>query len=141
MLKSRLPLLLSLLVAVTASAQPAEKVLGRAAEVKGLVTVSNGAEVSGVIDGSPVVNGTRYITSSIGFVTLKFEHCEVRLRPNQSVVVDERRICDGMIAAIEWLQAPLPVRGDPLLAASIIGGGILVINGGQTPVNPVLSGQ
>lgn len=142
MLKIGLIVLVSLLVAATVSAQPADKVLGQALEVKGLVTVSNGVEVSGVLDGSPVVNGTRYVTSSIGSVTLKFDHCEVRLKPSQSVVVDERRICDGMIAAIESLQAPVPVLRDPLIAGSIVGAGILVVRGGgQTPVNPNLSGQ
>lgn len=142
MLKTSLPLVLCLLVAAAASAQTAEKILGRTVDVKGLVTVSNGVEVSGVLEGSAIVNGTRYVTSSIGFVTLKFEHCEVRLRPSQSVVVDERRICDGMIAAIESLQSPFPVLRDPLLAASIVGAGVLVVRGGgQTPINPNLSGQ
>jgi hypothetical protein len=103
-------------------------VLGKAIDVQGLVTVSNGTQISGVTDGSPVIDLTRYVTSSTGFVTLKFEHCEVKLKPNEAVTVDERKICDGMIAAIETLPGGALAGTGPGFGLAAVG--IILIRGG-----------
>lgn len=111
-----------------AQTQTPPKSLGNTVDVQGLVTVSSGTQVAGVVNGSPVFNGTRYVTSSTGYVTLNFGRCEVKLKPNQSVVVDEDKVCEGMIAAIEPVPGPGGVFADgtPLLlllgAAAAFGG-------------------
>ena len=143
MLKITLSLLCCVAVAGLALAQPG-KVIGTSVDVKGLVTVSNGSEVSGVADGHPVIDGTRYVTSSIGSVTLKFENCEIRLKPNQSLVIDERKICEPLIAAIENLggmAAPSDLR--PTVIYTLFAGLIVPgrAGGPQLPTNPNLSGQ
>jgi len=142
MLKITLSFLCCLAAAGLALAQPG-KVVGTSIDVKGLVTVSNGSEVSGVADGHPILNGTRYVTSSIGSVTLKFENCEVRLKPGQSLVIDERRICDGLIASIENLPGMAPAGLQPMAIYSLFAGLIVPgrAGGPQLPIHPNLSGQ
>jgi hypothetical protein len=144
MLKPRLFVVTCLVLAGSAftHAQAAEKVIGITADVKGLVTVSDGVHVSSVTDGSPVMNGTRYVTGSIGSVTLRFGQCAIQLKPNQSLLVEELKLCDALIASVESLIAPTASMRGPLLATSIVSAGLLAVRGGgQTPVNPNLSGQ
>jgi hypothetical protein len=142
MLKITLSLLCCLAAAGLALAEPG-KVVGTSVDVKGLVTVSNGSEVSGVADGHPIIDGTRYVTSSIGSVTLKFENCEIRLKPSQSLVIDERRICDALIASIENLGGMVPPAVHPMAIYTLFAGLIVPgrAGGPQVPMNPNLSGQ
>jgi hypothetical protein len=140
------------LAQVTASAPVLDKILGKSVEVQGLVTVSNGTQVAAVTEQSPVVNLTRYVTSSTGYVTLKFDKgCEVKLKPNETVLVDEDDICDRMILAIKPVPGAVVGGAGPTTVMAIVG--LLLLpngggsgsagsggSGGQLP-DPPLSGQ
>ena len=138
MLNKTLPLLSCLIFSGFALAQVPAKIVGSAVNVQGLVTESNGTQVAGVVEGKPVVDGARYVTSSTGSVTLNFGRCEVKLKPNQLVTVDERKICDGMIAAIETLPgAGLALAGgafsggDAALVGLSLVAGAAILGGGS----------
>ena len=95
----------------------AQSIIGSISEVKGLVTVSDAATVSNVVLNAPVIDGTRYVTSSTGYVTLKLDrNCDVHLKPNQSLVVDQNLSCPALIALIQSTQ-------DAAMAV-LFGGGI-----------------
>ena len=95
----------------------AQAIIGSVSDVKGLVTVSDAATVSNVVLNSPVIDGTRYVTSSSGFVTLKLnKNCDVDLKPNQSLVVDQNLSCPALIALIQSTQ-------DAAMVA-LVGGGV-----------------
>jgi hypothetical protein len=77
------------------------KVLGKTDEVEGLVTVGIGSEVRKVENGLPVIEGSRFVTGSNGYVTLRFDRgCDVRLKPNQVLVVDREGDCAALLLAI-----------------------------------------
>lgn len=87
--------------APVAPAAPTQ-VVGATVEVQGLVTVSDGTSISNVRSNDPVIDRTRYVTSSTGSITLKYrEDCEVRLKPNQALTVDGTKNCDELIALIQ----------------------------------------
>ena len=141
-------LLLSSAVLAQGSAMPTQpKVLGKTVNVEGLVTVSDGVSVASVLNDLPVSDGERYVTSSTGKVTLRFENCEVKLEPNQAVTVDERKICEGMILAIDTLPGGAAGAGggfNPglglaiLIGAAVLSGG----NGSSSNANnPNISNQ
>lgn len=137
MLNKTLSLLAVLLVSSAVLAQTSQRrdsreALGSTAETRGLVTVSDGATVASVVDGQPLFEGQRYVTSSTGEVTLKFRDCEVKLKASEFVVVDERRICAGMIAAIQSVPGA-PAAGtfagfNPLWTAGAVVGAALLAN-------------
>ena len=142
-----------------ALAQAPAPVVGRAVDVEGLVTVSQGANVRTVLNDSPVIDGTRYVTASTGSVTLKFKDaCDVKLKPNQSLEVDSRKPCAALIAAVQTLGNPaggavVAGGGDGLKAGGLLVGGTVLVNnglggavaavgaGGGTPVTPPPGGS
>lgn len=141
-----------------ALAQAPAQVVGRAVDVEGLVTVSQGANVRTVLNDSPVIDGTRYVTASTGSVTLKFKDaCDVKLKPNQSLEVDSRKPCAALIAAVQTLGNPaggavVAGGGDGLKAGGLLVGGTWLVNnvgtaaavagaGGGTPVTPPPGGS
>lgn len=103
-----------------ATGAPTPTVVGATAEVTGLVTVSYGAQVASVTNNSPVIDQSRYVTSSSGRVILRYKDgCNVELGPNQWVEVDGSRDCDARIAMIQAV-------GDSSAVAGILSG-----NGGR----------
>lgn len=145
-----LSLLSGLLAAGSALAQAQPEIIGEAAEVKGLVTMSHGTTVGSVVDRTPLVDGARVVTSSSGSVTLKFERgCDVKLKPNQSVIVRRDETCEALIAAVQAI-APAPAAAffafpggaaGPLIGLGIVAaGGADVGAGGNIPNLPI-SGQ
>lgn len=85
-----------------AVAVAAPQIVGATVEVQGLVTVSDGTSISNVRSNDPVIDHSRYVTSSTGSITLKYrENCEVRLKPNEALTVDGTKNCDELIALIQ----------------------------------------
>ena len=126
-------------------------VIGSISDVRGLVTVSDAATVQTVVLNAPVIDGTRYVTSSTGYVTLKLDrNCDVTLRPNQSLVVDQSQSCPALIALIQGTQdfaiaavggaglsnnVAMQLLGGAAILA-LVGGGSTPTSGGGTPVTP-----
>ena len=74
--------------------------------------MSVGTSVSNVTGTLGVVDGSRFVTSSNGTVTLKFDDgCEVKLEPNQSLVVDKSKACAALIASVQPVGAPGALAG------------------------------
>lgn len=130
----------ALLLCGAVLAQPAK--IGKTTQVEGLVTVSDGASVSSVALESPIFDGSRYVTSSSGTVTLKFENgCEVRLKPNQSVTA-RQATCEVLLASVRSLsdQATLVALGggaSPLLGLGLVAEVAII----DTIINAPISGQ
>jgi hypothetical protein len=137
---------LGLLIAVNALAQPAalapkRAVIGKVVKVEGLVTVSDANGITRVALNDPVIDRNRYVTSSSGFVTLRMDKgCDVELRPNQALTVEDERTCEALWALIGSFGG----RGSlaPFLAG---GAAILLLDGGgggsNTPGTPGSGGQ
>jgi hypothetical protein len=110
MFKKILAVVGAIVIAASAMSQvqtPEPKRVGRVGEVEGLVTVSDGNNVSNVVKDSPVIEHTRYVTSSTGSAVLKMNNgCTVNLRPSQSLTIDPAKDCEELIAAIESLSNP-----------------------------------
>jgi hypothetical protein len=120
-----------LVLAGSAVAQGTVPVVGKTADVQGLVTMSVGTTVSNVTGTLGVVDGSRFVTSSNGTVTIKLDNgCEIKLEPNQSLVVDKSKPCAALIASVQPVGAPGAVaggaRGALMAAGLLIGGGALV---------------
>ena len=91
----------SALFAASAFAQQNQSVIGKVTELAGVVTVTDGVRGGTATLGSPVVDGSRYVTSSNGRVTLRLDNgCDIKLEPNQAVTVRERP-CAALIAGIQ----------------------------------------
>lgn len=109
-------------------------VIGKTAKVQGLVTVSTGTQVGMVAADHPIVEGSRYVTSSSGSVTLRLDgDCDVTLRPNQSLTVDRARNCAELWAAVQNLggqPGAVVAGGNPLLGfGAVIGVALLTADG------------
>ena len=91
----------SALFAASVFAQQNQSVIGKVTELAGVVTVTDGVRGGTATLGSPVVDGSRYVTSSNGRVTLRLDNgCDIKLEPNQAVTVRERP-CAALIASIQ----------------------------------------
>lgn len=131
MLNRKLFLLGGLLLSGAAFGQGASPVVGATAEVEGLVTMSVGTNVSNVAGNIPVIDGSRFVTSSTGTVTLKFQDgCIVKLNPNQSLVVDNSKPCAVRIAAVQAVGTATAGGGaiGPLGGAALFGLGVAAVN-------------
>lgn len=125
-------------------AQATPKILGAAADVKGLVTVSDGTTVSSVVNRSPIVDGARFVTSSTGSVTLKFDQgCDIKLEPNQSLVVRGNNRCEAILASVQSIPAESTASAAPTRTTAALlalgAGGLAVVElnrGGGGPGNP-----
>lgn len=135
----------SVFIAAVASAQTP---LGTVGNVQGLVTVTDGATGGAVAPGSAITDGTRFVTTSSGSVTLQLNNgCTVTLQPNQAVTIDRRMTCQQLIAAVESLGGVGLAGGD---GGGSFGKGLLAVGGlalagfsvhRVLDRNPSLSGQ
>lgn len=138
--------LAALLLCGTALAQGTvepPQVLGTAVSVQGLVTVSDGASIANVVDGNPLVEGSRIVTSSTGSVTVKMkEGCDIKLDPNQSITLQSNRSCEALLASIQSLSGGSIFAGvsTPLIGLALLTSAA-VIDIGRGGGNPNLSGQ
>jgi hypothetical protein len=120
-----------LLVAAVAVAQTTEKVakravLGKAINVKGLVTVSDTSGIRRVVSNSDVIDRNRYVTSSTGYVTLHLDKgCDIELKPNQALTVEDEKTCEDLWAFIGT---------GPFVAVGA--GGLLLLGGGSGGSTP-----
>lgn len=102
----------------------AQTVLGRVAEVQGVVTISDGVTVGTATPGSVIMGGTRFVTASSGAARLTMENgCVISLKPNESLTVGSGMSCQELLAAVQ------PVAGAPVVAG-----------GGGAGLGPVLAG-
>ena len=98
--------LLALIAATSCAAAFAQapQALGKVVEVRGLVTMSLGANVATVVPETPVFDGARFVAGSSGGAELKLsDGCVVKLGANQAVAIDAAFSCDQQIAAIQTL--------------------------------------
>ena len=112
------------------------KVIGKVTRVEGLVTVSDTKGISRVALNDPVIDRTRYVTSSSGSVTLKMDQgCDIELKPNQALTVEDDRTCEALWALIGSFGAGRAA------ALFLVGGSVILIlgggGGGGTPDTPV----
>ena len=120
------------------------QVLGTAVSVQGLVTVSDGASIANVVDGNPLVDGSRIVTSSTGSVTVKMKDgCDIKLDPNQSITLQSNRSCEALLASIQSLSCGSVFAGGvstPLIGLALLTSAAVVDirRGGG---NPNFSGQ
>jgi hypothetical protein len=132
--------IVALLLCGAVLAQPVK--IGKTTQVAGLVTVSDGASVSSVALENPVFDGSRYVTSSSGTVTLRFENgCEVRLKPSQSVTA-RQATCEALLASVQSLSDPATLvalggGASPLLGFGLVAQVAII----DTIVNSPISGQ
>lgn len=106
---------LVLLAAGAWAQQPPAPIVGATAQVEGLVTVSIGSTVANVSNESPILDGSRFVTSSSGRATLRFKDgCIVNLGPNQTFDVDSSTDCSKRIAAVKFID--VNVAGTGLLS-------------------------
>lgn len=78
----------------------APKVVGKFANVTGLVTVSSGGALANAANGASFAVGSR-VFATAGGATLKFDNgCELTIQANESVTVDENNQCK--LAAIPF---------------------------------------
>src|SRR3954471_6833539 len=107
---------LSSLAAAAAMAQS----LGTVSNVQGIVTATQGATGTAVAPGSAIINGTRFVTTSTGSVTLALNNgCVLTLQPGQAVTVLQSMTCQQLTAAVQ----AVPVAPNAAIAAA----------GGATP--------
>ncbi|ROZ66184.1 hypothetical protein [Ramlibacter sp. WS9] len=93
---------------VAAFAQSQPQAIGKVAEVEGVVTVSNGVTVATAVLGSPVIEGTRYVTAASGSTLLRMDRgCDIRLKPNESLLIDGNRDCAALLALVQPVGANL----------------------------------
>ena len=75
----------SLLCAGAAFAQ-APAVLGKVANVEGVVTISDGVTVGTAVPGTVITQGNRFVTASSGAARLTMDNgCIINLKPNESL--------------------------------------------------------
>jgi hypothetical protein len=122
------------LLAQTPAAPPAP-VVGKTAEVKGLVTVSHGTNVRTVTGTVPVMDGSRFVTASTGFAVIRFDDgCDVKLEPNQAYTVESEKPCAARVASVQGLPggAGSVFAGvdalRPLLAIGLYAGGVVALD-------------
>jgi hypothetical protein len=148
MLIKRLSLLGSLLLSGAVLAQgtsvPAP-VIGSAADVQGLVTISDAVSIANVVDGSELAEGSRIVTSSTGSVTLKTVlGCDIRLQPNQSIVLGRLSTCEALLASVQSLPGSATIATNisaQLVSLALLRGPELVVFRSFSSGNPNLSSQ
>lgn len=124
-----------------------QSIIGSVTSVLGLVTMSDATNVTTVVQGTVIVDGARFVTSSSGSVTLLVnKNCEVKLKPNQSVVVGQDQPCEQILAFVQTLPGPVPVVGAANdTVTRIIGGAAIAVlllgRGNGAPATGGGSGQ
>lgn len=118
--------------AQTASAPvAAPSPMGAVTEVKGLVTISLGTQLTTVEQGTPIYDGARFVAGSSGAAEMKLSNgCVIRLEANQMVIIDSSYDCPRQLAAItnvaENIAAAAPGINPiwPLLGAAALAGAV-----------------
>lgn len=111
---------------------PTPTQVGSVTQVRGLVTMSLGANVATVQPDTPVFNGARFVASSSGEAEIRFrDGCVLKLEANQWVTIDGEIACAARIAAVQTLPDNLAVAGGffgrdtlPLLGSVLLAGAI-----------------
>jgi hypothetical protein len=124
----------------------APKIVGTLKDVQGFVIVFVSTQSINAYSGAALVVDTRVVTTSTGSVTLAFDNgCDVKLTPNQSMVVKDVRDCAALIAVP---VAAVPVAAVPVAAAPVAGGigaatalGGAVAMGGAAALSVILGNQ
>jgi hypothetical protein len=130
---------------------PPKPILGKAIEVKGLVTVSDESGVSRVVVNNAVIDRSRFVTSSSGSARLRLDNgCDILLKPSQALTIEHEQPCDALWASIESLGNPSGLLlASGVSSASLIpfavGGAIMLLsgsggNGGSGAAGPGGSG-
>lgn len=95
---------------------------GFARQVDGLVTVSQGQSVGLLEPGTALSDGARVVTGSTGNTLLRVgANCDLRLGPNQSVVIAAERACGDLVASIQSIGTPGAAGGTQVAANTILG--------------------
>lgn len=149
----------SLLCAAAGAFAQAPDILGKVVEVQGVVTISNGVTVATVVRGTTFSEGNQFVTASSGSARLTLDNgCDIRLKPNETLVIDGKKSCPALIALIQPVGgnvAAAGVGGGGIgLGAGLLGAGTLLAaglagggggggggEGGGGPVLPPISGQ
>lgn len=83
--------------ALLATSALAQTVIGKATQVEGIVTMTDGVRGGTLVVGSPITDGSRVVTSSNGNATLRLDSgCTITLKPNQAVTVRDRP-CEALL--------------------------------------------
>jgi hypothetical protein len=132
--KTLLVLVIALACTAAFAQTPEPRRLGKVRDVKGLVTMSLGANVATVQKDIPIFNGARFVTSSSGEAWLRFENeCEVHLKPNERLTIDEEKDCGALIAGIEGTGDFAAI---PWLALAPLAMGAAVARLPEAPITP-----
>jgi hypothetical protein len=127
-MKKKLSVALTMLACASVMAQGT---LGTVTNVQGVVTATQGTTATSVAPGQAIANGTRFVTTSSGSMTLRLNTgCTVTLQPGQAVTVLQSMSCQELAASVR----PVAVAAGPgfapspaLLNGLIIAGGIAVV--------------
>jgi hypothetical protein len=92
---------------VLAQEKKAPESIAKMADVKGLVTSSSGDQMVSGQNGTLLTKGSRVVTTSSGYVTLKFKNretgeyngCDIHLKPNEVLGIEERD-CAALLLAV-----------------------------------------
>lgn len=109
-MKAFAALILAAAVALPVFAQEkkAPEPIAKMADVKGLVTSSSGDQMVSGQNGTLLIKGSRVVTTSSGFVTLKFKNretgeyggCDIHLKPNEALTIDDNSNCAALLLAV-----------------------------------------
>ena len=123
--------------AVTAAwaqgAAPVAPKIGSLSGVNGLVTVAQGNLVTNGVNGLPLFDGMRIVSSSTGAALIKLDNgCDIPLAPNQAVVIQTGKPCAALLASVH--PVPAAAAGAAVAAGganpALIGVGALLLLGG-----------
>jgi hypothetical protein len=117
------------LSAFACAAAMAQATLGTVTNVQGVVTATQGTTATTVTPGSAITNGTRFVTTSGGSMTLRLNTgCTVTLQPGQAVTVLQSMSCQQLAASVQPVVASGPFAPNPaLLNGLIIAAGAAVV--------------
>lgn len=91
---------------VLAQEKKAPEPIAKMADVKGLVTSSSGDQMVSGQNGTLLIKGSRVVTTSSGYVTLKFKDratgafsgCDIHLKPNEVLTIEESDCATRLLA-------------------------------------------
>jgi hypothetical protein len=124
--------------------------IGKVADVEGVVTVSDGVTVNTAVRGRVIIEGNRFVTASSGTVHLSMDNgCDIKLKPNESLLVESGRSCAALWALIQPVGGNVAAAGvgagAGLGRGLLAGGGLLLAaglanNGGSSGGTPTPGG-
>jgi hypothetical protein len=126
--------LLAALSTIACASVLAQGAVGTVTNVQGVVTATTGTTGATVAAGAAFANGTRFVTTSSGSVTLRTNSgCTVTVPANSAVTVLQSMTCQELAAAVRPVVVtaagpgfgPNPAFFNGIIAA----GGILVVGG------------